>query len=245
MKKIQFCFLFFLFYIVCFVGCSGLEQNMFNGKYKKVCDIPEDSKLEQGASPMVINCIKEEYNDAISAIEEEYFVLCGKMRNVDFALLAGHDASYFEKLIVNLAKSAHIPYVIFSLNKTKVNPSGAAYGITGYFDANFYYPMTAKERESVIPGFRVRELKKDEKKNLDGKSGIIIDVVYANSPAFLANLNTGDVITKVNGTEVTNLDSWKEVQKNIKNGDELAVEYLRKNKAQSAQFKFYRDQMGL
>jgi serine protease Do len=72
----------------------------------------------------------------------------------------------------------------------------------------------------------------------DGNGIKITDVNDDDAPAAKAGLKEGDIITTINGTAVKSVDDLKTSLKNAKEGDSIAVQYLRDGKTQSTQIKF-------
>ena len=60
----------------------------------------------------------------------------------------------------------------------------------------------------------------------DGQ-GALISGVATNSPADRAGIKTGDVITRVNGTVVTNSSNLKSLIGNLRMGSNVNMEYMR------------------
>ena len=67
------------------------------------------------------------------------------------------------------------------------------------------------------------------KLNPDGK-GMLITEVLADSPADKAGLKAKDVILKINGTEPTSLQEFREIIGLLKVGDVVTLEIRRDNK---------------
>ena len=60
-------------------------------------------------------------------------------------------------------------------------------------------------------------------------NGVYVESVDSSSPAYLAGIRTGDIITKLNGTEIVNmLDLKSELFKYVA-GDNISIEFLRNN----------------
>lgn len=67
------------------------------------------------------------------------------------------------------------------------------------------------------------------KLNPDGKGMLIIEVL-ADSPAEKAGLKAKDVILKINGTEPTSIQEFREILGLLKVGDTVTLAILRDNK---------------
>lgn len=74
----------------------------------------------------------------------------------------------------------------------------------------------------------------------DGK-GVKVLEVEDDEAADKAGLKENDVITQVNGKNVTSVDDIKETMRTVKKGDTIKVTYMRDNKTQTADVKFPKD----
>jgi serine protease Do len=74
----------------------------------------------------------------------------------------------------------------------------------------------------------------------DGK-GVKVLEVEDDEPAGKAGLQEDDIITQVNGKNVSSVDDLKETMKAAKKGDTLKVTYLRDGKSQTVDIKFPKD----
>lgn len=93
-----------------------------------------------------------------------------------------------------------------------------------------YYVITPFSEEEVSLwklGIDVRDIKKDERKNVKRNTGALITMVYENYPGFNANLNTGDIITKINDIDIFDSQDFIKCESILKNGDLLQIEYVR------------------
>ena len=71
----------------------------------------------------------------------------------------------------------------------------------------------------------------------DGK-GVKVLEVGDEEPADKAGLKEDDIITQVNGKNVTSVDDLKETMKTAKKGDTIKMTYMRDGKTQTAEVKF-------
>lgn len=71
----------------------------------------------------------------------------------------------------------------------------------------------------------------------DGKGVKVLDV-EDDEPAGKAGLKEDDIITQVNGKNVTSVDDIRELMKTVKKGDTVKITYLRDNKSQTVEVKF-------
>jgi serine protease Do len=74
----------------------------------------------------------------------------------------------------------------------------------------------------------------------DGK-GVKVLEVEGDEAADKAGVKEDDIITQVNGKNITSVDDLKEIMKTAKKGDTLKVSFLRDNKTETADIKFPKD----
>lgn len=79
-------------------------------------------------------------------------------------------------------------------------------------------------------GFQVQDTE-------DGK-GVTVLEVNEDEPAAKAGIEEDDIITSLNGKDITSVDDFKEKMKEVKKGDTVKVEISRDGKKQTLQVKF-------
>ncbi len=99
-----------------------------------------------------------------------------------------------------------------------------------YFDyyAYLYVPMTQAELNGTKLGMDFEDLDTLRRMELKRNTGAYVRMVYQNSPAFIANIVIGDVVTAINGTKILDASSA-----------ESAIEQLYSR--QTVQVTVYRD----
>ncbi len=71
-----------------------------------------------------------------------------------------------------------------------------------------YYATYWVQGEPPILGIRPRNLSADERQKLGTNKGIVVIAVITGSPAFKADIFKGDIVTKVNDQEVTDIKNF-------------------------------------
>jgi len=66
-----------------------------------------------------------------------------------------------------------------------------------------------------------------KRQGLDAVKGVRIDSVFAHSPADMAKIRSGDIITKFNNQQVDNASQLSVLVSTIKNGSDVEIEYVR------------------
>ena len=74
----------------------------------------------------------------------------------------------------------------------------------------------------------------------DDKGVKLLDV-DEDEPADKAGLKEDDIITQFNGKNISSVDSFKDMMKDVKKGDTVKLTYLRDGKSQTADIKFPKD----
>ena len=58
-------------------------------------------------------------------------------------------------------------------------------------------------------------------------TGCLIDIVYKNSAAYFANLCHGDIITRINGSDIFTAEDFYRFRKNAETGDTWKIKIVR------------------
>jgi hypothetical protein len=128
---------------------------------------------------------------------------------------------------------------------TAYSSSGApitAYGnsvTTSYDTTTSYIPITVhrsdyaalyfvKQRFSL--GVLSRELNDSERQLIQSNKGIAVSLVVDNTPAFHADILTGDIITEIDGTTISNPQFFSEYI-SLKSGKKVSINIIRSGKS--------------
>ncbi|MEM8732698.1 MAG: PDZ domain-containing protein [Planctomycetota bacterium] len=77
-------------------------------------------------------------------------------------------------------------------------------------------------------GIMLKEVEGDLAMYLGGDEGVLISEVYKKSPAMEAGVKEGDLLLSINGDEVDEPSAIIEIMKDVEEGDQLALQVLRK-----------------
>jgi serine protease Do len=80
-------------------------------------------------------------------------------------------------------------------------------------------------------GITVRDLQKDEKKELGVEQGVLVDAVDGGSPAEEAGIQEGDVIIKVNRQSVTDESDFNGIARKLGNTKKPVLFQLKRDKS--------------
>jgi serine protease Do len=86
-------------------------------------------------------------------------------------------------------------------------------------------------------GVVVQDLSPQLREYFGGKEGVLVSSVTEGSPAAHAGIKAGDVITKVNGKDVTDADSLVRIVRSQPDGQELTIDIVRDHKPQALKVK--------
>jgi Do/DeqQ family serine protease len=89
----------------------------------------------------------------------------------------------------------------------------------------------SKKAEKKWLGITVRDLQRDEKKELDVEQGVIVDAVDGGSPAEAAGIQEGDVIIKVNRQSVTDENDFNRITRKLSNTKKPVLFQLKRDKS--------------
>jgi len=97
-----------------------------------------------------------------------------------------------------------------------------------YDQAAVYF---AKSNQKMKFGFGLKELPANLKNDLERNSGLLVDIVYENTPAFMANVLVGDVIISIDGKAIYNHQTANMIFKEYVTGQgEIELKVIRGNK---------------
>ncbi len=130
---------------------------------------------------------------------------------------------------------------VVGVNTAIVTPSGGSVGIGFAIPADAVKPVIeALEHHGVVTrgylGVLIQPVSQDMADSLGMKeaSGAIVDKVEPGTPAFHAGLESGDVITKVNGVAVADSGDLSRRIGSLKPGDKVELTYLRNGETRTA-----------
>lgn len=86
-------------------------------------------------------------------------------------------------------------------------------------------------------GITGRSLNERAAKYYNVPQGVLVDTVDQKSDAYSSGLKVGDIITKANGTVITDMQGLSKVKEAMKAGDTMTVEVYREGKTMTLSFK--------
>ncbi|MDE3236916.1 MAG: PDZ domain-containing protein [Bacteroidota bacterium] len=104
-------------------------------------------------------------------------------------------------------------------------------------DGNFNFEMPEMPAFPDMHSFYRKPRLGLQIQDVESGDGVKILDVDSETPAAKAGLQTGDIISKVNGTPVKNLDELRAQIKDIKDGDTLSIQFFRDGKTKTTDIK--------
>lgn len=155
---------------------------------------------EVGATHVIIS---SEYTDTKSYLAYDYqnhyrTIYVNKVKNVD-----GKAVHYREA--VTIRDTVAVPY-------TRVYDNYDQWAV--------YFVKSLRLRKL---GLIMRDLSPDERQNMNRNTGAFIDLVLSNSPAFLADIMTGDALLAINGVKIDNAMHAESIIEGLSLGGETIV----------------------
>ncbi len=155
-------------------------ESAFNGVVESQNNAIKQAK-EVGATHVIVS---SEYTDTNSYLAYDY-------------------QDYYRTVYVNRVKSVNGKQVAYTKAVTVRDSVAVPY--RRYYD-NFdqWAVYMVKSARVHRLGLLMRDLSPQERTNLRRNTGAYVDVVLSNSPSFLANIMSADVLIKINGDDVRN-----------------------------------------
>lgn len=111
---------------------------------------------------------------------------------------------------------------IATTNSTRQIPY--SYNVRRYDqEALYFVPITTKFRLGISWG----ELTSDIRQKFQRNSGVLVRIVYKGTPAYNANILNGDVIIKIDDTDISNPDEVGSILDKHIRGDEIEITIMR------------------
>jgi hypothetical protein len=117
----------------------------------------------------------------------------------------------------------------YNANSTVTTPGPAqAYNIPYSVDRNNFYASywVLRDPKSYKFGGQVQDLNAESRAKLHRNTGVSVSFVVVGTPAFLANVMENDVITKINGMDVTDRASFNKQVEQL-SGQEVGLDLIR------------------
>lgn len=233
---------------------SGCVSNGFSKNYTSWYDdgiIPEEAFLKEDETPELINAsenidlrfreISSEWNWCIGSVEFN----AGEIRNekinsslTDLCRETGaRTVLWAKKFTDTKTEFSLVPQTSYHTVTVGINTT-VSYPVTTYihnyykvnhydYTAYLFVPIPESYKADYAPGFSVADLTESEREKYKQNTGCLIDIVYKNSAAYFANLCHGDIITRINGSDIFTADDFYRFRKNAETGDSWKIKIVR------------------
>lgn len=151
----------------------------------------------------------------------------------------------YMKQVWNTYGKTEVSYTIEELHESLNNYAGA--GIADKFFGNYIYKSEMPKYAELLSTVGLK-LTQDSKKGYFGASLRAFEGVVQitsnpkiDGPAYKANLNSGDIITAVNGNTISSMADWEKIINESKPGLELEISFTRDTKEKNTKVTLSKD----
>ncbi len=267
MKKTIFVDLIFLLNVMLLISCvSTTSVAKFYTELQPIESVPEECRLAENETPKVF-CSDDIQSD-LYFMRSNYFQVIGYsawngpdengaggedcLQNeiTSFCRQKGARVAIYSKKYTDTRNGIYSVPLINNHYYTDSNGYMHSYNTTSYitnsysvnrynYDVYFFVPYNQSYIKVPKIGIEFRNLDSADRIKLQRNTGICVDVVYENSPAFFANLSRGDVIIEINGENILNADTYRFVSSKLSANDSVEIKYIRNGKEEKAAFKLF------
>lgn len=217
---------------ICLTGCATSGYQQFYKSYGDPKTLPDVQLLAQGENPTIYS--SDDLNRDVKILISKGFQPVGHSAFngalEDEEQVAAQAVRVGARVV--LVKSAYtntqtntVP--LFLPNNSTTYGSGTVYsggGTASYYGSSTTYgttvvPITSQQRrfdqnavyfvkinKTYKFGVQLADLTPEQRAAIQRNTGAVIDIVMENSPAFVANVLPGDILIRVNGSDVRNAE---------------------------------------
>jgi len=114
--------------------------------------------------------------------------------------------------------------------------SGGTYSIRRY-DYQVYYFVPLLYTFQLIFGIDGIDLSNKLRQEIGRNTGVYVNIVYKDTPAFYTNILRGDVIIRINNYMINNYKDFLDIYDSFYTSKEVEVEYVRKSQTYTVKVK--------
>ncbi|MDO5772810.1 MAG: PDZ domain-containing protein [Spirochaetales bacterium] len=267
MKKTIFICSILLLSAMSLISCvSTTNVAKFYTEVQSIESVPEDCRLAENEVPKVF--YSDDIQSDLYFVRSNYFQVIGYsawngpdeigaggedcLQNeiVSFCKGKGAKAAIYSKRYTDTRNGVYSVPLVNNHYYTDSNGYMRSYSTTSFmtnsysvnrynYDVYFFVPYSQSYIKAPKIGIEFRNLDSADRIKLQRNTGICIDIVYENSPAFFANLSRGDVIIEINGTNILNTDTYLSVSSKLSANDSVEIKYIRNGKEEKSVFKIF------
>jgi hypothetical protein len=231
-----------IFFMIFLFSCETLQSNNQSGNqsfsrwYNPWINVKERNDiiiLKQDEQPRITRSYNID-DDAFDLLSE-YFIIVGRTG-------FNGTASDQENLVENIRRQCRqngatiaIYEIAYTDTRSGSFSSGGSYNIRRYDYVVYYFVKSTAERDLI--GLWLRDLDSEERRRFQRNTGAIVNVVYRNSPAFIANIQKDDIIIRINDHNINDKDDYWLISLFLSKGTDIEIEYIRNNRNQIVRFR--------
>jgi len=215
--------------IMCY-GCSttGGLNNWYKVNYDEKV-IPDKCKLSDNEEPLIY--YTDNYEADSLTLKSKYYDILGYASYNAPA----EDLNDLKNKIKELCKLKKAKIALFTFKYTDTRSGVVSYSnnVSSYsikrydYHIILFFPLPEEYIAKQKIGIEVVDLDSALRLKLQRNTGVYIDVVFMESPAFYANLVHGDIIIKINNTSIVNKAAFNDITNSLRKGDRAKIIFLR------------------
>ncbi|MCQ2398849.1 MAG: PDZ domain-containing protein [Sphaerochaetaceae bacterium] len=241
-------------------GCSSLAkmEKHYDSYLTEYDEIPQDCFLAQGEQPEIIHAT-DIYTDSFALVSKEYYIPigCSYFNASEVNDIKTDIAEFCKKVGAKVAVYTED----FTGTDTEVNTVPTFYRSNywgpggwgpGFYSASVYAHTVAKYDYTIfffvkMPEVDAKELSRfglyctdmdqSMKERTKRNTGAYTYLTFDKTPAFYANFVKGDIITAVNGQEITDSKELYDILEKIPSGEETRILFVRNGVQQEVVLK--------
>ena len=136
----------------------------------------------------------------------------------------------------NIATSSNDDGLLFDSNGnllgigTDMGPDSDTFKVVGIYDIKRHIEKLSADIDVVLFGIYGEDITENIASRYDIPNGVYLTDVAFDSPAYKAGLQSGDIITAIDGSEIKSMDDIENILSDYKAGKTMSVDIKRKNK---------------
>ena len=227
-RKIIIIILFPIFFISCATSSNATFSSWYN-PWIDINTLHDVITLKEGQEPKIIrsNNIDDDFFEILS---NHYFCIGDTSFN-------GPDEDHTDAIKKQCKQNGAI-VALYGKRYTDTRSGVTSYGknISSYnirrydFIISYFIPLPSNYEYRLFFGIDGWDLTEFNLRQEAGRNtGVYVNVVYKDTPAFYANILRGDVIISINGNNINNTKDFYSILSSVNAKEKLNIEYIRKN----------------
>lgn len=220
-----------LILVVFALGSTSTFSNFYD-PYVDAKSLSNVITLKEGEEPKIINSydISNDYFDILS----DNYTCIG---NTNFN---GPDENLTNDIKIQCKKNG-ATIVLYNRDYTDTRSGVYSYGgnVSSYNVKRYNYVIYYFVKRIDMPkfGLLLTDMNAEERKNLQRNTGVIVTVVYKNTPAFYANIVRDDIVIRINEHVINNTNDFYRIYDLFNIGDGVDIDFIRNGKTHNIKFR--------